>query len=58
MIRKFLLLYVSIVLFGCQSRSEMKLSISEIALRTQHSGEPNLTVNDDGNTYLSWVEII
>ena len=56
MISKILLLYVSITLFGCQSRSEMKVNISEIELLTKHSGEPNLTVNQDGYTYLSWVE--
>ena len=54
--RNLSLLYVLIVFIACQSENKIKLNISEIQLLTKHSGEPNLTVNQDGYTYLSWVE--
>ena len=34
------------------------VDIAEIELSTKHSGEPNLTISQDGGTYLSWVEYV
>ena len=48
----------AVILFGCDaSERSTQLFTDPIASPAkQISGEPNLVVGEDGNTYLSWIE--
>lgn len=58
MTKLFSILVGVLFLFGCESNDIISVDTAEIELTTTHSGEPNLTVSHDGNTYLSWVEYV